>query len=193
MNIFTNYVPNKHKSFDDQDPPWMNDRIKLKIKQKNSVFKEYVKNGKTAHVCQNLQFAITELSELYNGKKEWVQFSIKAKFKHTCNKCNKTYCTILKAFYSGKKIPLIPPLIINDQLITDFQEKANYFNLHFAKQCTPIENDSSIPTETKCLCDATISAVDFEDQDILKTMQALDINDAYGHDNILTHDKNLRF
>ena len=171
----------------------MNDRIKLKIQQKNSVFKEYVKNGKTAHVCQNLQFAITELSELYNGKKEWVQFSIKAKFKHTCNKCNKTYCTILKAFYSGKKIPLIPPLIINDQLITDFQEKANYFNLYFAKQCTPIENDSSIPTETKCLCDATISAVDFEDQDILKTMQALDINDAYGHDNILTHDRNLRF
>ena len=59
--------------------------------------------------------------------------------------------------------------------------------MYFAKQCTPIENDSSIPTETKCLCDATISAVDFEDQDILKIIQALDINEAYGHDNILTH------
>ena len=62
----------------------------------------------------------------------------------------KTYWTILKIFYSGKKIPLIPPLIINDQFISDFQEKANYFNLYFAKQCAPIENDSSIPTDTNC-------------------------------------------
>ena len=63
---------------------------------------------------------------------------------------------------------------------------ANYFNLYFAKQCTPIENDSSIPTETNCLCDATISAVDFEDQDILKIIRALDIKKAHDHDIIST-------
>ena len=63
MNIFANYVPNKYKFFEDQDPPWMNDRIKSKIQQKNSLFKQYVKNGKTAHDYQNLQFAITELSD----------------------------------------------------------------------------------------------------------------------------------
>ena len=34
MNIFINYVPNKYKSFDDQDPPWMNDHIKSKSQQK---------------------------------------------------------------------------------------------------------------------------------------------------------------
>ena len=100
---------------------------------------------------------------------------------------SKTYWTILKTFYSGKKIPLIPPLVINDQLITDFWKKANCFNLYFARQCTSIEDDSSIPTETNCLCDATISAVDFEEQDILKIILALDINNkAHGHDNILT-------
>ena len=85
----------------------------------------------------------------------------------------KTYWTILKTFYSGKKIPLIPPLIINDQFISDFREKANYFNLYFAKQCTPIEKDSYIPTETNCMCDATISTVDFENQNILKIIRAL--------------------
>ena len=96
----------------------------------------------------------------------------------------KSCWTILKAFYSGKKIPLIPPLVINDRLITDIRVKANYFNLYFAKQCAPIENDSFIPTETNCLCDAAILAVDFEDQDILKIIQVLDINKAHGHDNI---------
>ena len=49
-----------------------------------------------------------------------------------------------------------------------------------------LNNDSSIPIETNCLCDATILAVDFEDQDILKTIRALDINEAHGYDNILT-------
>ena len=73
----------------------------------------------------------------------------------------------MKIFCSDKKIPLIPPLIINNQLITDFREKTTFFNLYFAKQCTHIENDSSIPTEKDCICDATNSAVDFEDQDIL--------------------------
>ena len=58
--------------------------------------------------------------------------------------------------------------------------------MYFAKQCAPIKNDSSIPTETNCLCDAAISTVDFEKQDILKIIPALDINKAYGYDNIST-------
>ena len=98
----------------------------------------------------------------------------------------KTYWTILKTFYSGKKIPSIPPRVINDQLITDFLEKANFFSLYFAKQCSSVENVSSTPTETNCLCDATISAVDFEHQDILKIIRGLDINKAHSHDNIST-------
>ena len=56
----------------------------------------------------------------------------------------------------------------------------------FAKQCTPIEIDSSIPTETNCLCGATILAVDLGDQDILKIIWALNINKAHGRDNIST-------
>ena len=64
----------------------------------------------------------------------------------------KTYWTILETFYSGKKTPIIPPLVINNQVIIDFKEKANFFNLYFARQYTFIENDSSIPTETNVFC-----------------------------------------
>ena len=49
MNIFTKYVPNKYKYVDNQDPPWMNDHIKSKIHQKNSLFRQNIKNSKTAH------------------------------------------------------------------------------------------------------------------------------------------------
>ena len=47
MNIFNNYELNKYNTFDDPGTRWMNDRIKKQ--NKNSLFKQYVKSGKTAH------------------------------------------------------------------------------------------------------------------------------------------------
>ena len=45
MNIFSNFTPNKLVTFDDRDPPWMNDFVKSKIKWKNQLCKIYTKNG----------------------------------------------------------------------------------------------------------------------------------------------------
>ena len=62
-------------SFDDQDPLWMNDCIKSKkSNKKNSLFKQYVKNGKTAHDYKNLQFAITELLDYIMERKNEYNF-----------------------------------------------------------------------------------------------------------------------
>ena len=56
----------------------------------------------------------------------------------------KTYWSILKSFYSGKKIPLIPPLLLhNNKLISDFREKANLFNSFFGSQYTMFANNST--------------------------------------------------
>ena len=35
----------------------------------------------------------------------------------------KTYWSVLKTFYKNKKIPLIPPLLIDDKFVTDIQAK----------------------------------------------------------------------
>ena len=40
-------------------------------------------------------------------------------------KLPKTYWSILKTFVNGIKIPVIPPLLENNKLITDFKLKAN--------------------------------------------------------------------
>ena len=114
---------------------------------------QHVKNSKNAHDYQNLQFAITELSGYITERKNESYFQLNQSLNNPAASTKMNW-TILKTFYSGKEIPLIPPLVINDQLITDFWEKANFFNLYFAKQCTPNENDSSIPTETNCFRDA---------------------------------------
>ena len=43
MNIFSNFIPNKYITFDDRDPPWMNDFVKTKTKFKNQLYNTYIK------------------------------------------------------------------------------------------------------------------------------------------------------
>ena len=57
----------------------------------------------------------------------------------------KAYWEILKTFINGTKIPLIPSLLVDNQLVTDFWVKAKLFNEHFSQQCTTIGNNSSLP------------------------------------------------
>lgn len=33
--------------FDDRDPPWINDPVANQIKQKNKIYEDYFKNGRT--------------------------------------------------------------------------------------------------------------------------------------------------
>ena len=37
----------------------------------------------------------------------------------------KTYRSILKTYANGRKVPVIPPLLINDEFISNFKTKAN--------------------------------------------------------------------
>ena len=84
-----------------------------------------------------LQAISTETSEMILKRK----CSHKLNDPHT----SATSCwSILKTLYNVKKILLIPPISINNMLISNFKEKANHFNAFFASQCTPIPNDSTL-------------------------------------------------
>lgn len=40
----------------------------------------------------------------------------------------KTYCSILKKFFNGGKIPVILTVLVNGKLVLEFKEKGNKFN-----------------------------------------------------------------
>ena len=130
-------------------------KIKNKINLKRSLSK--------SNIFSKIQMLSTEISTLIMERKEKYYNDLSMKLNDPTTSA-KTYCSILKSFYNDSKIPLIPPLLVNNKIVSDFTEKANLFNDFFATQCTPLSNNSVLP-----------SAISFKN---------FNINKAHGHDNI---------
>ena len=176
-------MPNKYITIDDKDPVWMNETIKLKIKAKDNMYKKYIQNGRFESDFVLLETLITELNELVSTTKALYYENIGKKLNDPLLQA-KTYWSILKTFYNGKKIPLIPPLLVDDKFVTDMKTKANIFNKFFAEQCTPLKNDSKLPSNQIFLTQSQLSSLDFNEDKILKIIRALNIHKAHGHHDI---------
>ena len=71
---------------------------------------------------------------------------------------SKSYWFILKRFYNGKKVPVIPPLLINNKLESDFEIKANYLNGFFVSKCSPLINNSAVRNSLQYLSTTRVSS-----------------------------------
>ena len=142
--FFSNFTPKKVVTFDDRDPPWVTEFIKLKIQQRNSIYKNHHEKS-----SKNLDYEIPQseienvASIIFKRKSDYYNKSAQKLIDPSTS--SKTYWSILKTFFSGKKIPLIPPLNVGSKLVTDFKKKARLFNNFFASKCTPITNYGSLP------------------------------------------------
>ena len=61
------------------------------------------------------------------------------------------------------------------------QTKANIFNKFFAGQCTPLKNNSVLPVNQMFLTQSRLNYIDFNEDEILKIIRALNIHKAHGH------------
>ena len=108
----------------------MTDLVKSKIDWQNSIYKTFQNSSKNLAKYNTLQQAITEGSDLiYEEKNDYCNVVAKKLSDPTTS--SKTYWSILKTFYNTKKVPIIPPILIENKLETDFLKKANYFNNKF--------------------------------------------------------------
>ena len=139
---------------------------------------------------KNNDFDIGILNKLSQDLTNAITNSKLAYYRRIASKLNdpnsapKTYWSILKLFVNGKKIPLIPAILFNDQLVTNFSEKTNLFNEFFTQQCNTIENDSTVPNDLVFETTERISAFDISKDEITKIIRSLDPNKAHGHDGI---------
>ena len=102
-----------------------------------------------------LQNAISEVSVAISRGKDDYHSRLAQKLSDP-SASSKTYWSILKRFFNGKKVPIIPLLLINNKLESDFKIKANYFNSFFASKCTPLINNSTIPNSLNYVSSAKL-------------------------------------
>ena len=93
----------------------MNDSIENKIKWKHQIYKTYSGYLKS-------QEATSVVSEVISRHKEEYQNHLALKLSDPMTNA-KTYWSLLKSFYNGKKVPIIPPLLIDN----NFEAKASHF------------------------------------------------------------------
>ena len=95
----------------------MIDFIKSKIDWRNSIYKTY--SSKNLAEYNTLQQAITEVSHLIYEKKNDYYNALARKLSDLTTS-SKAYWSILKTFYSTTKVPVIPPILIENKLETAF-------------------------------------------------------------------------
>ena len=83
------------------------------------------------------------------------------------------------------KIPVIPPLLENNKLITDFKLKVNLFHDSFNHQCTTVYNLNSVPENLNFESEKRLSIFEICNGDIVKFIRSLDPNKARSQNGIL--------
>ena len=127
--------------------------------------------------------AITKVSQLISESKEKYYNKLSMELNNP-KTSSKTYWSILKTFYNGRKIPIIPPILKDGKLESDFKIKANYFNNFFASHCTPFVNNSKLTDKITYNSAATLTSIKFDNNDILKIIKSLNVNKGHGDDGI---------
>ena len=108
------------------------------------------KSGNTLKLSQNTSQMITSAKEKYFLK-------LGQKLSDPTNGV-KAYWSTLNKIINQNKVTNIPPLLENCVFVTNYQTKVDVFNEFFAKQCSLLHNDSSIPAFTS-KCDKILSSV----------------------------------
>ena len=88
----------------------------------------------------------------------------------------------MKTCVNETKIPLIPPLLVGNQLVTDFLVKSNLFDDYFSQQCTTVDNDNYIPPNITFATEEKLPTLEFCTDDIVKIFKSLDPSKAHGHE-----------
>ena len=159
----------------------MNEKIKHLINKKKAIFqKQNESNTVDYAILSNITLELSNAIS-FSKAKYHERLAIKLNDPKTAPK---TYWSIFKTFFNGSKIPLIPPLLVNKEFVTDFLDKANLFNDFFREQCRPITNDSSLPNNQTIETVNRLSDINIDTDTIIKLIRSLDPNKACGCDGI---------
>ena len=187
------FIPCKDVLIRPKDKPWVTAHTKLLIRKRNRAWKKYKKsvikdNGITSPVTERLfQFykRCRNISVSANKK------SIRTYFANLRSELDsreinvKKWWNLSKSILGCKLHPSIPPLIENDNIISNNSEKAEVFNQYFASQCrTPADDNSPQLPDFAYRTDARLDPFLLNENDVLKVTASLKTSSATGPDGL---------
>ena len=130
LNIYSNYIPNKVKTIRPCQAPWITQTDKNFLRKKNRAYKNFMRRGQPVDRLEGIQKMITEGSKLIEDAKHNYFLKVGNTLANP-ETSSRTYWSLINTVLNKAKIPIIPPLLENGLIITDFPEKAQIFNDYF--------------------------------------------------------------
>ena len=140
-------------------------------------------NGRLAVDRVRLQKADAGLINIIKSSEEKFYNNLVEKLNNS-KTSSKTYWSIMKTFVNGKETPIVPLLLVNNNLISNFRERANIFNDFFVQQCQPIANNSILPTNQVFYTQNRLRRFDIDCVKMSNLINGLNKHKAHGHDGI---------
>ena len=182
IDILSTHIPNKFITCNEKDPPCMTSQLKTAIKRKHRVYNKYVKRGCKAEEWKHVKTLSQHTSQMITSAKEKYFLKLGQKLSDPTNGV-KAYWSTLNKIINRNKVTNIPPLLENGVFVTNYQTKADVFNEFFARQCSLLPNDSSIPAFTP-KCDKILSSMGIYRSKVLSLIRSLDSKKAHGCDDL---------
>ena len=160
----------------------MTNKTKNLLKERSKLTKYFYRNGQRESDRDKVLEKSAECTrEILEAKRQYV-LKMASKLEDAF-RVPKTYCTIINHLLYNKKIPAIPPLLVDGNFVSDFNKKVNLFNNFFESICTPIKNASTLPYFSY-RTNSRINSFHATENDILLILKSLDSTKARGCDNL---------
>ena len=160
----------------------MTNKTKNLLKERSKFTKYFCRNGQRESDCDKVLEKSTEYTrEIFEAKRQYI-LKMTSKLEDAFS-APKTYWTIIDHLLYNKKIPAIPPLLVDGNFVSDFNKKVNLFNNFFGSICTPIKNASTLPYfsyRTK----SRLNCFHATENDILLILKSQDSTKAHGCENL---------
>jgi len=182
LQIISNFVPNEIKKIIPREPPWITKPLKTMLNKQHRLYKNFKRHGFKQADKLRVDAFREECQDAIKVEKEKHLNYLGSKLasKETSKKL---YWKIINKIMNKCKAPKIPPIIFNNEIVTNFKDKANIFVNFFSNQCTPMTTTSTLPNLT-FKTNERLYNINICNDEILSLIRNLNVAKASGPDGI---------
>ncbi|PJE77769.1 hypothetical protein CI610_03302 [invertebrate metagenome] len=177
------FIPSKVITIRPNDKPWMNNIIRLKMRQRNRIHKN-ANLTNTPHFWEILRFLRSETIDLIREAKGNYIKTLENSLNENTVPSDKWWKIAKSITNFSNKSTSIPPLESNEQLISHPIDKAELLNNHFTNISTS-SPDLELPQTAQPYALHSLTNIHVTEQDVMDQLSILNVNKPPGPDGIV--------